>query len=92
MSPNLRTSDFGFDLPQNLIANKPSFPRDESKMLILNQQIISESQSKNLDQFLNKGDVLILNDSKVLKAKIIGYNQNGANININLHQEKSDSI
>lgn len=92
MSPNLKISDFDFDLPQNLIANKPSFPRDESKMIISNQQIISESQSKNLDQFLNEGDVLILNDSKVLKAKIIGYNQNGAKININLHQEKSDAI
>jgi S-adenosylmethionine:tRNA ribosyltransferase-isomerase len=87
-----KTQDFNFDLPNELIANKPCFPRDESKMLIYQDYQIKQSQSKNLAQFLSKGDILVLNDSKVLKAKISGFNKNGAKININLHQEIKDGI
>lgn len=92
ISQNLKTLDFNFDLPASLIANKPSYPRDSSQMLIYKNNQISQLQSKNLNQFLSQGDILVLNDSKVLKAKIIGSNKNGAKININLHQEVSNGI
>ena len=92
MSYHFKLLDFDFNLPPELIANKPVFPRDNSKILIHQDEDISEDSVKNLDQFLEKGDILVLNDSKVLKAKILGYNKNGAKININLHQEISDGV
>jgi len=87
MLQNLKTSDFDFNLPTDLIANKPITPRDESKMIIHQYSKITEEKSKNLSDFLNEGDVLVLNDTRVLKAKLLGYNENNAKININLHQE-----
>ena len=60
-----KTQDFNFDLPNELIANKPCFPRDESKMLIYQDYQIKQSQSKNLAQFLSKGDILVLNEAIV---------------------------
>mgnify|MGYP000846959037 FL=1 len=92
MSQNIKTSDFDFNLPPELIANKPASPRDESKMLIFKNPNITQETSRDLDKFLNIGDVLILNNSKVLKAKISGYNENKAKIEINLHQEISNGV
>lgn len=91
MTFSYKLSDFDFDLPAKLIANNPVHPRDESSMLIYYNNQIIDKKSKNLDEFLNGGDVLVLNDSKVLKAKLTGK-RGQANININLHQEISDGI
>ena len=61
-------------------------------MLIFKNPNITQETSRDLDKFLNIGDVLILNNSKVLKAKISGYNENKAKIEINLHQEISNGV
>ncbi len=68
------TDDFDYSLPQELIAQKPLRLRDQSKMMVLNRQSgeIIHSQFKELPHYLKKGDVLILNNTKVIPAKVWG--------------------
>ena len=83
----LKTSDFDFNLPSNLIAQKPFFPKEETKMLICNQDGISDAQVMNLAGFLQKGDVLVFNNARVIKAKLSATIQrNSAHLDFNLDQ------
>ena len=70
----LKTSDFYYDLPKELIAQTPIDKRDDSRLLILNKSngSITHSVFKDIINRLNEGDCLILNDSKVLPARIYG--------------------
>ncbi len=67
-------SDFDYYLPEELIAQKPLEKRDLSKMMILNRRTgeVIHSRFQELINFLNKGDVLVLNDSKVIPARVWG--------------------
>ncbi len=66
--------DFDYTLPQRLIAQKPLAQRDQSKMMILNRRVseIIHSQFKALPRYLKKGDVLVLNNTRVIPAKVWG--------------------
>lgn len=71
----LRLSEFNYFLPKNLIASKPHEPRDRCKLLVYgreNKQIKHTRFDKILN-FLNPGDVLVLNDTKVIPARLIGF-------------------
>lgn len=70
----MRTEDFDFNLPENLIAQTPLDKRDNSKLLILNKDTgeIEHSHFHNIINELNEGDVLVLNDTKVMPARIYG--------------------
>jgi S-adenosylmethionine:tRNA ribosyltransferase-isomerase len=68
------TSDFDYNLPQKLIAQEPLPQRAESRMMVLDRkkgQVI-HSRFKELTSYLNKGDVLVLNNAKVIPAKMWG--------------------
>ena len=67
----MKKTDFWFDLPQNLIAQHPSEKRDHSKMLVLdrNSGEITHKNFYNILDYLEAGDTLILNDSRVLPAR-----------------------
>lgn len=70
----MKTSDFNYDLPEELIAQEPIEPRDHSRMLYMNRKT-GEWQDKHfydLADFLQEGDCLILNDSRVLPARLYG--------------------
>ncbi len=82
----LKTSDFDFYLPPKLIANQLANPRDSSKMLLWQNQQIVDKKASDLAEFLEKGDVLVLNDTKVIKAKLIGK-RGEAKVEINLHKD-----
>jgi S-adenosylmethionine:tRNA ribosyltransferase-isomerase len=71
----LQKSDFHYKLPPELIAHTPLAQRDASKLLVLNKNTgeIIHSNFRVLPSFLQKGDVLVRNNSKVLKARIFGY-------------------
>lgn len=71
---NMRRSDFYYDLPQELIAQTPVEPRNSSRMLCLNRYTgaVSHDYFYNLCGHLRKGDLLVLNDSRVLPARIYG--------------------
>lgn len=68
------TDDFDYILPQELIAQKPLPHRDQSKMMVLNRRgtTIIHSQFKALPRYLKKGDVLVLNNTRVIPAKVWG--------------------
>jgi S-adenosylmethionine:tRNA ribosyltransferase-isomerase len=82
----LKTSDFNFHLPPELIANQPANPRDSAQMLLWQNQQISDKKASDLADFLQKDDVLVLNDSRVIKAKLSGQ-RGEAKVEINLHKE-----
>jgi S-adenosylmethionine:tRNA ribosyltransferase-isomerase len=73
----MRTADFYFDLPPELIAQKPAAQRDGSRLLVLhrNSQNTEHRQFSNLLEFLNPGDVLVLNNSRVIPARLHGTNE-----------------
>ncbi len=86
----LKTSDFNFDLPDELIAQEPFFPREKTKMLTFDGQNISDLQVINLADFLQEGDVLVFNDARVVKAKLSAVIlRNNAKLEFNLDQEES---
>src|SRR5271170_4618435 len=71
-SPKLRVSDFHFDLPEELIAQSPPAIRGSSRMLVLDRATgdYQDNFFRNLPQFLRPGDLLILNDSRVIPARL----------------------
>ena len=70
----MKTDDFDFYLPNELIAQTPLEKRDNSKLLILDKQTgnIEHKHFNNIIDYLNKGDVLVLNDTKVMPARLYG--------------------
>ncbi len=69
---NMLVSEFDYNLPEERIAKFPPKERGTTRMLVLNRETgeYQDSYYRNLDQFLNPGDVLILNDTRVMQARI----------------------
>ena len=65
-------SDFNYDLPEERIAKFPPEERGSTRLLVLNRQTgaVQDSYYKNLDELLNPGDVLILNDTRVMQSRL----------------------
>ncbi len=91
----MKTSDFDYNLPENLIAQTPIEKRDESRLMILDKES-GESEDKHFKdiiEYLHKGDVLVLNDTKVIPARLIGEKEEThAVIELLLLQELSNNI
>lgn len=70
----MKTSDFYYDLPERLIAQTPITPRNASRMLVLDRQTGNTEHKHfyDLGQYLKPGDCLVLNDTRVLPARIYG--------------------
>lgn len=70
----MKTSDFDYYLPEELIAQTPLKDRDRSKMLVLDKVTgeITHDRFDDIVNYLNKGDVLVLNNTKVIPARLIG--------------------
>lgn len=68
-------SDFYYDLPQELIAQEPIEPRDASRLLTLDRKTgaYTDRHFRDILEFLRPGDCLILNDSRVLPARLLGH-------------------
>ncbi|OEG00211.1 tRNA preQ1(34) S-adenosylmethionine ribosyltransferase-isomerase QueA [Vulcanibacillus modesticaldus] len=76
---------FDFELPEELIAQTPLSHRDESKLLVLNRQtgVIEHRKFKNIIEYLQPGDALVLNDTKVLPARLYGHKkETGAKVEV----------
>lgn len=71
---NFKTSDFYYDLPEELIAQTPIKERDHSRLLVLDKATgeIEHKHFYDVLQYLNKGDCLVINDTKVLPARLYG--------------------
>lgn len=89
----LKTHDFYYDLPQELIAQTPVEPRDASRLMVLDRSTggVSHRHFYEIGQFLRPGDCLILNDSRVLPARIYGVKEDtGAHVEFLLLENKGD--
>ncbi|MCR4339918.1 MAG: tRNA preQ1(34) S-adenosylmethionine ribosyltransferase-isomerase QueA [Gemmatimonadaceae bacterium] len=80
MPAGSRTADYDFDLPPELIAQTPAGRRDESKMLVLDRAAgtIAHRKFTDLPEYLSAGDALVLNSSKVIRARLLGTRDSGA--------------
>lgn len=91
----MKTDDFDFDLPQELIAQTPLQQRDHSRLLSLNKKTgeISHLHFFDILDLLNEGDVLVLNNTKVIPARLIGIKeQTNAHIEILMLKEVEENV
>ncbi|MCX6739948.1 MAG: tRNA preQ1(34) S-adenosylmethionine ribosyltransferase-isomerase QueA [Candidatus Parcubacteria bacterium] len=89
-----KLSSYDFNLPKELIAQKPVSPADTCCLLVLDRKTkrIIDEKFLNLTKYLNKGDVLVFNNSKVLPARLIGRKKTGGKVEILLlRQIKPDT-
>lgn len=83
-------NQFDFYLPKNLIASRPIPQRDHSRLLILHRDgKIEHRHFYNIPEYLNKGDMLLMNDTKVFPALIAAHKPSGGKLNILLIKETS---
>ncbi|HOO40867.1 MAG TPA: tRNA preQ1(34) S-adenosylmethionine ribosyltransferase-isomerase QueA [Syntrophales bacterium] len=86
----MKLSDFDYHLPPELIAQEPSIERDQSRMMVLEKSggALFHRHFFNFPDFLRKGDTLVLNDSKVIPARLRGKKETGAVIEVLLLTQK----
>ena len=80
----MKTSDFWYDLPEELIAQTPLEQRDSSRLLVLNRQTgkIDHKHFYDIIDYLNPGDCLVMNDSRVLPARLLGHRPTGGAVEL----------
>jgi S-adenosylmethionine:tRNA ribosyltransferase-isomerase len=73
----MKSTDFKYPLPKTLIAQHPKIPRDECKLMILDRKnkTIETKKFKNIIEYLDKGDCMVINDSKVFAARLFGLKE-----------------
>lgn len=80
----MKTSDFDYYLPEELIAQTPLEPRDSSRLLVYdrNADKVYHEHFFDIKKYLKKGDVLVRNNTKVLPARMFGYTKNGGKVEV----------
>lgn len=75
-------SDFYYDLPEELIAQTPVEPRDSSRLLVYDREAdrITHTVFNRIGDFLKKGDLLVINNTRVIPARLFGYTEHGARV------------
>ncbi|HXW68332.1 MAG TPA: tRNA preQ1(34) S-adenosylmethionine ribosyltransferase-isomerase QueA, partial [Dissulfurispiraceae bacterium] len=87
----MRTADFDFDLPPQLIASRPSEMRDHSQLLVLHRDgYIEHKRFFDVLDYLEEGDMILMNNTKVFPARIIGKRRGGRTVDILLVRETAD--
>jgi len=84
-------SDFDFDLPPERIALRPAVPRDSARLLDVRTATLSDHIFRDLPSRLNPGDMLVINDTRVIPAQLHGQRgdaDNGARIGVTLHKRE----
>lgn len=87
-----QTSDFWFDLPQELIAQTPLEQRDSSRLLVLDRDTgaIAHKHFYDIVDYLEPGDCLVMNDSRVLPARLLGRRPTGGAVEVLLLRDLGD--
>lgn len=80
----MKTSDFDYYLPEELIAQTPLEPRDSSRLLVYDRKAdkVYHEHFFDIKKYLKKGDVLVRNNTKVLPARMFGYTPNGGKVEV----------
>lgn len=92
---SLHTSDFDYDLPKELIAQTPVEPRDSSRLMIVgrNTGALEHRVFRDIVEYLREGDVLVINDSKVIPARIFAKkDSNGIDIETLLLRQRENDV
>ena len=78
----MKVSDFNYELPEELIAQKPYDKRDEARLMVINKKTrqIEHKVFKDIINYLEPGDCLVINNTKVIPARLYGKKETGANI------------
>lgn len=78
----MKVADFNYELPKELIAQHPYDKRDEARLMVLNkkQELIEHKVFKDVIDYLNPGDCLVINNTKVIPARLYGKKDTGANV------------
>ena len=80
----MKLSDFDYDLPRELIAQNPAFERTASRLLQLDGRSgeLRDRQFADLPELVNAGDVLVMNDTRVIKARLAGRKESGGQVEV----------
>ena len=95
MEQHMHTKDFYYDLPEEYIAQTPVEPRDSSRLMVLNKETgeIAHKHFYDIIDYLNPGDCLVLNDSRVLPARLYGIKEGtGARVEFLLLTHKEGDV
>ncbi len=87
----MQLEDYNYNLPAELIAQAPIEPRDNSKLLSLNNFTFNDLNFSFFPKLFNSGDVIVINDTKVIKALLIGE-LNKSKVSFNLNFKNKDSF
>jgi len=87
-------SEFKYYLPKALIAQEPLPKRDESRLLILNRRsrTLKQTTFNNIIRFIHEGDIFVLNDTRVLPARLMANRETGAQLEVLLLKEQNPGI
>jgi S-adenosylmethionine:tRNA ribosyltransferase-isomerase len=90
----MKISDYNYKLPKSLIASNPPKIRGSSRLLVLDRATarITDSKYKDIPDYLKSGDVLVLNDTKVIKARLYATDKNGAQTELLILEKHSFDI
>ncbi len=88
----MKKSDFYFDLPEELIAQTPLERRDSSRLLLLDKKTgeIAHRRFYDLPEYLKPGDCMVLNDTRVLPARLLGTRESGGSVELVLLRDLGD--
>ena len=85
----MNIENYNFNLPEELIANQPSINRSDSKLLVVQANLIDE-KFKSIINYLKEGDLLVLNDTKVFNARLTANKQTGGKVEILLERQLNE--
>lgn len=90
----MKTSDFYYDLPEELIAQTPLERRDASRLMHLDRSTgaVEHRHFFDLPEYLHEGDCLVLNDSRVLPARLIGRRESGGSVEVLLLRDRGEGV
>ena len=80
----MMTKDYWYDLPEELIAQTPLERRDASRLMVMNRETgeISHRHFYDIVEYLRPGDCLVMNDSRVLPARLLGHRPSGGAVEV----------
>jgi S-adenosylmethionine:tRNA ribosyltransferase-isomerase len=81
----MRVDDFDFELPKELIADRPTNPRDAARLLLVGERL-EDRRILELPQLLRPGDLLVANDTRVIPARLVGR-RGAAQVEVTLHRD-----
>ncbi len=90
----MKLEECSFDLPEELIAQEPAVVRDQSRMMVVNRKTneIKIREFRNITEYFGKRDVVVINDSRVFPARLIGAKETGGLVEVLLLSRKESEV